>query len=208
MIHTLDRALQQLLIQKGEIDPALVEICFDTPTRERIAAATTPTINLYLYDLRENVELREMNWDTERVGNQRVRITRRPLRMDLSYMISCWAAEIPDQHKLLWRVVETLSRFSPLPDEFHQDSLKDLQHPVRMQVAQSDGVLKTFTELWSALQVTYQPAIQLVATLDLDLNQVTTTPLVLTRTLHLQDLALGRNHFQDTPLRTESLVER
>lgn len=207
MIHDLDEALKQLLIEKGELDPAVIDIRFDAPTRERMAMLTTPTVNLYLYDLRENPELREMNWDTETVNNRLVRIKRRPLRIDLSYVITCWATEVQDQHQLLWRVLETLSRHSPLPNELHQGSLSELLHPVQMKVAQADGVLKNLSDLWSALQVEYPPAIQLVATLDLDLNQVTTTPLVLTRTLKMQSLATGTNQFEEVQPRGQTVLE-
>ena len=193
MIHALDVALQQLLIQKGELDPARIDIRFDAPTRERYAAVNTPTVNLYLYDLRENLELREMNWDTERVNQQLVRIKRRPLRMDLAYAVTCWATDVQDQHRLLWRVLETLFRHSPLPDEFHTGELSNLLHAVQLKVAQPDGGMKNLGDLWGTLQVEYPPAISLIATLDLDLNQVITEPMVLTRTLQVEDWSERRN---------------
>jgi hypothetical protein len=208
MIHDFDVALRQLLVTQGELDAAEIEISFDMPTRERITQAKLPTLNLYLYDLRENLELREMNWDTERVGNQHVRITRRPLRVDLAYIITCWANDVRDQHLLLWRVLETFARHATPPDDFYQGALNELLHPVQLRVAQSDGVLKNIADFWNALQIAYQPSIQLTATLDLDLNQITTTPLVLTRTLHLRDKDLGTNQFQDVPLRADSIVEK
>jgi hypothetical protein len=186
MIQDLDEALEQLLLEKGGLDAARVDIRFDAPTRERLAAVNTPTVNLYLYDLRENPELREMNWDVERDGNQRVRIKRRPLRIDLSYAVTCWTAAVEDQHRLLWRVLETLFQNSPLPEELHHGALSHLLQPVQLKVAQSDGVLKNLSDLWGSLQVEYPPSIQLVATLELDLNQVVITPLVLTRELKLE----------------------
>jgi hypothetical protein len=214
MIHDLDEALEQLLVEKGGLDPALVDIRFEAPTRERLSAVNIPTVNLYLYDLRENLELREMNWDVEREGNQRVRIKRRPLRIDLSYTVTCWTTAVEDQHRLLWRVMETLFRHTPLPDELHRGELMNLLHPVQLKVAQPDGVLKNLSDVWGSLQVEYPPSIQLVATLELDLNQVVVTPLVFARALKVESIQADENH-QDSstpesellPLRVGGIVQ-
>jgi hypothetical protein len=188
MIRELDDTLKQLLIQKGGLDPAAVDIRFDAPSRDQSAAPTHPTVNLYLYDVHENVELREMRWDTEREGNRKVRIKRVPLRMDLSYSVTCWASAPEDQHQLLWRVLETLSRNSPLPDDLLQGDLKEQVHQVQTRVAQPDGVLKNPADLWSALKTEPAPSINLVATLDLDLDKDTITPLVFARVVKLSQL--------------------
>ena len=179
MIRELDETLKQLLIQKGGLDPATVDIQFKAPSQYQSAPVTRPTVNMYLYDVRENVELREMRWDTERDGNRKVRIKRLPLRMDLSYSVTCWASAAEDQHQLLWRVLETLSRNSPLPDDLLQGDLKGQIHQVQTKVAQPNGVLKNPAEMVTPVDTA--PSINLVATLDLDLDQENTTPLVFAR---------------------------
>jgi hypothetical protein len=188
MIRDLDETLKQLLIQNGGLDPATVDIRFDAPSRVLSAAITRPTVNLYLYDVRENVELREMRWDTERDGNRKVRIKRLPLQMDLSYSITCWASATEDQHQLLWRVLETLSRNSPLPNDLLQGDLQGQIHQVQTKVAQPDGVLKNPADLWAAMKTEPAPYINLVVTLDLDLDEEITTPLVFARVLKTSQL--------------------
>ena len=117
MINDLDESLKQLLIQKAGLDPSEVDISFDIPTRDwaTSSATTRPTVNLYLFDIRENRALRELDWDSEPNHNGAVQTNRLPLRIDLSYMVTCWTSAAEDQHRLLWQVLETFFRNSPLP---------------------------------------------------------------------------------------------
>ena len=48
MITDLDETIKQLLIQKGALEPAEVDISFETPKREWSASISKPTVNLYL----------------------------------------------------------------------------------------------------------------------------------------------------------------
>jgi hypothetical protein len=183
MINDLDETLKQFLVQKAGLEPAEVDISFDIPTRDWSTPVTRPTVNLYLYDLRENRQLRETYWDDEPGETGRINLKRRPLRIDLSYMITCWTSGTEDQHRLLWRVMEAFFRYSPLPEDVLQGDLRSLIHPVRTEVAQPDGVLKNVSDFWGALENQLRPSVALVVTLDLDLEQIETHPLVLARAL-------------------------
>ena len=222
MIADLDETLRQLLIQKAGLDPAEVDISFEIPTRDwaTASAATRPTVNLYLYDVRENVKLREMYWDEElqQDGNS-TRLVRRPVRVDLTYMVTCWTTLAEDQHRLLWRVLETLFRYSPLPEDTLQGALKHLLYPVRTEMAQPDGVLKNVSDFWGALENQLRPCVSLTVTLELDLEQVQITPLVFARGIRYgQPLVArddgGREHivaqlqpgWEAAPLRVTGMV--
>lgn len=200
MIHELDETLRQLLIQKAGLDPAEVDISFDIPTRDWSTPVTRPTVNLYLYDIRENRQLREMFFDEEPAGNGKVKIKRVPIRIDLSYMVTCWTSAAEDQHRLLWHVLETFFRNSPLPDEVLQGQLRQLIHPVRTEVAQPDGVLKNVSDFWGALENQLRPAISLVVTLELDLSQVSIEPLAFAKLLRVGQRAVNRDGLgRETP---------
>jgi hypothetical protein len=183
MINDLDETLKQLLVKKAGLDPAEVDISFDIPTREWSTPVTRPTVNLYLYDLRENRQLRETYWDDETGEDGHINLKRRPLRIDMSYMITCWTSSAEDQHRLLWRVVETFFRYSPLPEDVLVGDLTRLTHEIRTEVAQPDGVLKNVSDFWGALENQLRPSVSLVVTLDLDLEQILTAPMVLARGL-------------------------
>src|SRR3954462_918477 len=73
----LDEALRSLLRRElARHSMGGVEIAFEAPTREGAAALSSPTVNLFLYDIRENTEHREASWRTEQ-ENGRAR-SRRP----------------------------------------------------------------------------------------------------------------------------------
>ncbi len=185
MLNDLDETLKQLLIQKAGLNPAEVDISFDIPTRDWSTPVTRPTVNLYLFDVRENLRLRETFWDEDERENGKVKLKRRPLRIDVSYMITCWTSAAEDQHRLLWRVMETLFKYSPLPEEVLQGVMKQSVHIVRTQVAQPDGILQNVSDFWGALENQLRPAVNLVVTVDLDLNEITTESIVFARAVRI-----------------------
>ena len=193
MINDLDETLKQLLIQKAGLDPSEVDISFDIPTRDWSTPVTRPTVNLYLFDIRENRNLREMDWDVEPRGNGQVTKKRIPVRVDVSYMVTCWTSVAEDQHRLLWRVLETFFRNSPLPDDTLQGDMKRLLRPARTEVAQPDGILKNVSDFWGALENQLRPAINLVITLELDLNQISIAPLAFGKVIKLGSPQLRRD---------------
>jgi hypothetical protein len=100
MIHDLDETLKELLVQKVPLDSAVVDIKFETPTKEWVMAVSKPTVNLFLYDLRENHELRSNEHYLSRNGARGIE-TRAPARIDLTYLITAWTSDVSDEHKLL-----------------------------------------------------------------------------------------------------------
>lgn len=175
MINDLDETLRQLLIQKTPLDPAQVEVNFELPDREWSAGLAKPTINLYLYDVRENRELRELDWIT---GQDEHGITRRraPTRIDLSYLVTAWTRGVEDEHRLLWQALATFFRHPVLPDELLQGDLREQGRSVRLSTAQGDGVLKNPADFWAALDNQLKPSVSLAVTVELDLGIVITAP--------------------------------
>ena len=69
MISDLDETIKQLLIKKGGLDGGTVDISFEIPNREWSASISKPRINLYLYDIRENHNLRGTEWSVTKNQN-------------------------------------------------------------------------------------------------------------------------------------------
>jgi len=59
MIDELDEVLRKFLIREIPIKNTDVDIKFDMPKREWSARLNRPTLNLFLYDIRENTKLRQ-----------------------------------------------------------------------------------------------------------------------------------------------------
>jgi hypothetical protein len=166
------------------LDVAEVDVSFDAPDREWSGRLSRPTVNCYLYDVRENHEFRETDYELERRNGVALR-TKAPIRIDVSYQVTVWARAAEDEHRLLWRVLSALLRHARLPEELLQGELKHQLFPIRAQSAQPELGPKNAAELWQALDNRIRPGLTYVVTLALDPQVVFTSPLVFTRSARL-----------------------
>mgnify|MGYP005844770923 CR=1 FL=1 len=188
MISDLDEVLKRLLVERIPLDPTEVDITFDIPSRDWSGGLAKPTVNLYLYDIRENRELREADWWVDK-ENGRASKRKPPVRIDLSYMITAWTRAIEDEHRLLWQVLATLLRHDTIPEELLQGDLARQAYPLRTKVAQPDGALSNPADFWSALENLLKPSINYVLTVAVDLEAIATAPLVFTKIARVRDVA-------------------
>ncbi len=180
MLLELHKTLQRLIYERGNISSREVDITFEAPTRERIDKLTRPTINLFLFDLQENTDLRQSNFETTR-NNGRAERRLVPRRFDLRYMVSALTTDVEDEHLLLWRVLLTLVRNPEIPAELLTKELRLLEPPLTMKVSQVDEGQR-LSAVWTSLSVPPHPALYYVITVPVDMNLVIEAPLVLTRT--------------------------
>lgn len=167
MISDLDESIKQLLIKEGGLDPAEVDIVFDMPDREWSAAISKPTVNLYLYDIHENRELRDLDWIISHNNGMATR-KKSPVRIDLSYLITVWTNDTADQHRLLGHMLTTLIRYPEIPEDFLQGKLAGLEWPLKATTAQADGVLRNSADFWGALDNQLKPSISYVVTIPVE----------------------------------------
>jgi hypothetical protein len=169
MLADLDETLKQLLVAEMPIRNGEIDVNFDQPKREWSARLTKPTVNFFLYDVRQNVELRQFQW--ERVnGNGRPNVAtlkRPPLRIDCHYMITTWAAEPEDEHRLLTRTLLTLFRYAKLPADRLYGKLEGIEYDISTKLASHDK-LTNAAEIWSALDNELRPSISYLLTMTLD----------------------------------------
>jgi hypothetical protein len=85
MFHDLSQTLKAILSQSGlPTELKVIQISFDRPDGKFIPQQTT--LNLFLYDIRENVELRDSTplMESDRVQGRAV-IHRPPARVDCTF---------------------------------------------------------------------------------------------------------------------------
>jgi hypothetical protein len=145
-----------------------------------------PTVNVYLYDIRENHDLRGTEWFIKKDHNGIAARKKSPSRVNLSYLITVWTNDIVDEHRLLWHVLLTLFRYPELPDELLSGQLVGQQYPIRTTTAQPDGLFNNPSEFWTALDNELKPSINYVITLPLDLDISFTAPLVKTKIIDVK----------------------
>jgi hypothetical protein len=182
MIRDLSQTIKAILSQPGlPAELAGAQIVFDSPT-DRFAPGVT-TIDLFLYDIREDVALRNSEPIIARSNGNAI-THQPPLRVACSYMITAWAVggvEIAlQEHRLLSQVLQTLSRFPTIPDKFLAGSLAGQEPPLPMMVMHPDG-LKDRSELWFALGNRPRPSLTVAATISMPVLADVTGPIVTTR---------------------------
>ena len=157
MIDDLDRTVEELL--RRELSPGLVEqvgISFAAPDSEfPPSSVSLPAVDLFLYDIRENLELRNTTWTIEHRDDGRAFRVRGMVRVDCSYLITAWASQgsntrALDEHRLLSEVKKVLLRHPTLPEVLLQGSLKGQEPPLPSSTLQP-GRLQSVSEFWQAL---------------------------------------------------------
>jgi hypothetical protein len=192
MIGDLNETIKQLLVEGVPLNLSEIDVSFEKPDAEWSSSLSRPTINCYLFHVTENQELRHNTWETSwpqqqagfQRGEHRVATQRRlPFRLDHFYVVTAWANEIEDEHRLLWRILAALLRYSNtnLPPEKLQGELFGQEWPIPFRVAQQESPIKNPTDLWSSMEAPIKPSVNVVATLPLDPDMVITSPLVITR---------------------------
>jgi hypothetical protein len=180
VLDDLDETVRDLLRRYVPLDPEHVDVSFDLPDREWSARLTRPTVNCFLYDVRENHKIRNSSWETHRQvnGNSASR-QKGPLRMDATYQITTWARSNDDQHRLLWRTLAALARHTVLSAEVLVGELKEQPLPITTAVAQPDQALANMGDFWNAIDNRARPVLTYVVTLSLDPEIVVNSKLVL-----------------------------
>jgi hypothetical protein len=189
MIRDLSETLRAILD-----DPALAvsfpelaaaQIVFDRPTDQFNPAQTT--VDVFLYDIRENLELRSNEPLVER-NNGQATIHRPPLRVACSYLVTAWpvgGAELfLQEHRLLSQTLQVLSRYQTIPASFLKGSLVGQQPPLPMMTAQTDGPNEP-AEFWTAIGNKLRPSITVTVTIAMELFAPVTAPLVITEEIRL-----------------------
>jgi hypothetical protein len=192
MIDDIDKTLETLL--KHDLPAALISqvmISFAAPDAQfPPQSVTLPAINLFLYDLRENRDLRTNEWVTERQGTGSVARKRAPVRVDCAYLITAWAsASTPnpaqDEHRMLGEVMKVLLRHATIPASMLQGSLAG-QSPALPTAALQANNLQSLGEFWQALGGKPRTALSYTVTVSVDPYEFVEAPVVLERELRLK----------------------
>ncbi len=184
MIDDLDRTLEELL--RRELPPSIVSqvtISFATPDDQfPPTSVTLPAIDLFLYDVRENRDLRTNEWLMERRADGTVTKRRSPVRVESSYLVTAWASDSSttpalDEHRLLSEVMMVLLRYPAIPEEVLQGELKG-QEPPLPAITLHPGRLQSLGEFWQALGGKPKAALNYTVTFGVDVHRPLETVVV------------------------------
>lgn len=196
MIRDLSLTLQAILD-----DPALAiefpdllaaQVAFDRPAEG--FAPSVSTIDLFLFDVRENLELRSNEPDIT-LQDRTFQIRQAPIRVACSYLVTAWPAgggDLPlQEHHLLSQALLVLARYPKIPASFLRGSLIGQEPPLPMMTAKGEGVSEPH-EFWAAIGNKMRASFVVNVTLSMRaFPQVVLAPEVIASSVRLDRRASG-----------------
>src|SRR4051794_20421900 len=167
MLADLDETLRGLL--RAELERhgfEGVDIAFDAPAREWSGQLSKPTVNVFLYDMREAESLRTSEWSRMSRGGHTVE-GRPPMVMECSYAITAWTQAGEGQDRLLSQVLGILYAYPEIPRDRLNGRLANGSQawPIKGRVGQGKGEKSDF---WSAVGGQYKVSLDYVVRLSVD----------------------------------------
>jgi hypothetical protein len=188
VLHELDQSLAALL--KSEL-PGRDQVTISFAAPDDAFSVPLPAVDLFLYDIRENLELRGNDDFFEPRDDLQVARIRPPVRVDASYLITAWPGtgggqsdSSEDEHKLLSAVMWTLLRHPKLPRNYLKGSLAGQHLPLPVSTLQP-GRLQSLGEFWQALGGKPKAALNYTVTLPVDVADAELYHLVVEREFRL-----------------------
>jgi hypothetical protein len=183
MLADLDETLENLLKRElGRHGFEGVDIAFDAPTREWSGQLSQPSVNLFLYDLRECEDQRPTGWTMTRTGDTVVE-GRPPMIMEASYAITAWAQAVQDEHRLMSQVLSVLFAYPELPEDILHGRLSNgsqAGRSIKAKVGQAKGDKADF---WTAVGGQYKTSLDYVVRLAVESGVTRTSRQVRTQTM-------------------------
>ncbi len=176
MLQDLDKSIATLL--KSQLPATIASaatITFSVPDDTfPTSSVKLPAIDLFLFAIEENKELRTREPFLDRQADGSV--TERPAqpRVDVHYMISAFPAAgtsspSDDEHQMLGEVMRVLFRYRRLPDSVLQGSMVGQFTSVKALSAVSGGNMRQAgVELWQALKTRPRATLHYVITICVD----------------------------------------
>jgi hypothetical protein len=193
MIALIDEALTDFLAAEivtiADIPLPDFDIDIKIPSKSWSDALSDKTkVNLYLFDLRENTELRQTAWEEEQAAD-RVERKRPPVRIDLFYMITTYCTHFTIdyqnelmEHHLLSYTLAVVHKFPTMPPSYlgGLPSLPDIPiETVHPEFLDEQGGF----QIWSALEQKPRPAVFMKVTIPLELDVAFSETAVFTKQL-------------------------
>lgn len=172
MLSQVDEALREIV--RGDAVDADIDVVFDAPTKDWAARRNAPTVNLYLYDIREDMKHRATGFleDLDPATGRVVARIPAPRFFKLSYLVTAWTQRPEDEHRLLDGLLRAFLKYDALPDHLVVGPLAEPREPVKVTVGLPPPEDRAFADVWSALGGELKPSLDLTVTVALDVGTV------------------------------------
>jgi len=209
MILDLDNSLEAMMTTLAPPGSALnsATVSFDLPDAEWRGNLAQLTVNFYLHNVRENLEMRTNERLLQRSDlGVPMALRQPPVRIDCTYCITAWSPatseSVLDEHRLLSQVLRLLLQNPTIPHGVLQGSLATQISPYPRVIAAPDGI-KNQPEFWGALDQQLKPSLNYTVTLamllDEDPSDGTTLDLVTDVQVDAEAERLAKLNLPDSP---------
>lgn len=184
MIRDLSSTLQALLsdpsLKTSYPELAASQIAFDRPDDSFKPQQTT--IDLYLFDVRENYELKSNEPVIERKNGQAI-VHPAPVRAACTYLVTAWPVGGTDlslqEQRLLSQVFQVIQGYPKIPDSYLKGKLVGQAPPLPVLATHPDE-LKNPAEFWTAIGNKLRPSLTVTVTISMDVFPTITAPVTKT----------------------------
>jgi hypothetical protein len=161
MLLDLDESVRTLLRTYGRV-PKDVDLVFDAPTKDWASRRSGPAVDVFLYDIRENLDRRQAVSVDVRAGD-RVTGRRLPTRwFNCSYLITAWTQRPDDEHRILGSIMMGLLVCHAVPPDCLRGRLALQEREVYLTLARPLAAERSISDIWSALGGELKPSLDLV----------------------------------------------
>ena len=175
MLYDLDQTLEEFLkaelphLFRDGVSATPIAINFVTPIESLL---TPPALNLFLYDIRENQELRSGSWSVARQNDGTAAREPPLVRIDCSYLITFWTSDSKDfatEHQILGEVMQVLMSYPRLPSTVLRGRLAGTDLPLKTSVL-GQAKLQSFGEFWQAMGGKPKATLNYTVTISMPVN--------------------------------------
>ena len=177
MLTNLHQSITDLFVKEtvgGDL--AAIDVKFDAPTRDWVDSLIKPTINFFLFDMKENIDLRQNSFEMPKLKDDGRTADRRlpPRRIDLRYLVSSMCDVTEDEQTLLWKAMWILLKHPKFPVWTGDEPAPSIR-------VEEKGSLRDVLDLWNAFDARPHPALLCTITMPMDLNVAIESKLVFSR---------------------------
>jgi hypothetical protein len=183
---------------------AKAQIAFDRPDEN--FKPTQTTIDVFLFDVRENIELRNNEPAIARQNGQAV-IRQAPLRVACTYLVTAWPIGGTDlvlqEQRLLAQIMQVLAGFPKIPASYLKGKLVGQEPPLPMMVSHPEEI-KNPAEFWTAIGNKMRASVTTTVTISMDVFAPVIAPIVRTELVRLGERSAPDVQTLVSTTRTES----
>src|SRR6184192_856336 len=170
MIQDVDESLRAL-VKRDALNGSKADVAFDAPTKEWSSRRNTPTVDLYLYDIREDLDQREVMWESVRDDSGFITERRPPARrFKLSYLVTAWTQRPEDEHRLLSSLLSCFLRNQTVPVDVITGSLVGARLPITLSIALPPPQDRSISDVWSAMGGELKASLDLVVNVPFEIK--------------------------------------